>query len=209
MTDTNPITKALLSAIRYSTEPMVITDPNLPGHPMIAVNAAFEAMSGYPARETLGRNCRFLQGPETGSETPARIGRCIGERRGCVEWLVNYRRDGSRFWNLLFISPVFARDGTLLHFFGNQRDITRGPPAGLADYTVGKADMPLNGQVEFDALLLGVLEDPLAGGEAASETDVARSRALERIIEAARRLNDVTTRLEPAPWAPPGSAGGT
>ena len=128
---------------------MVLTDPNLQDHPMIAVNAAFEALTGYPAAETVGRNCRFLQGAETDAATPSRIGRCIAERRGCIEWIVNYRADGTKFWNLLFISPVFDRDGTLLHFFGNQRDITEGPPSDLPDYTLGKADMPRDREMAF------------------------------------------------------------
>ena len=199
MTEYNPLTRALLSAMMRSTEPMVLTDPSLPDHPMIAVNAAFEALTGYAAAETVGRNCRFLQGPGTHPETPGRIGRCIAERRGCVEWIVNYRRDGATFWNLLFISPVFDRDGTLLHFFGNQRDITAGHPPGLPEVSFGKADMPAQGRAEFHAMLLDVLD----GAQDAAQDDAARSRALERLVEAARRLNDVTTHLAPAPWSLP------
>jgi PAS domain S-box-containing protein len=173
---------------------MVLTDPLAPDHPMIAVNAAFEALTGYGQAETVNRNCRFLQGVDTDPETPRRIRRCIAERIGCVEWVLNYRRDGTKFWNLLFISPIFAADGTLLHFFGNQRDITQGPPPGLADYALGKSVMKLNGQEEFDALLLGLAEAP---------NDAAGARTLEQMVAAARRLNEVTTQLEPAPWAPP------
>lgn len=200
MTEPNPITRALLAAIMHSTEPMVLTDPSLPDHPMIAINTAFEALTGYAAAETVGRNCRFLQGPGTDREAPRRIGRCIAERRGCIEWVVNYRRDGSMFWNLLFISPVFDRSGRLLHFFGNQRDITEGPPSGLPEFSLGKADMSMQGQVEFHTLLLGILDE---AQDAAAQDDAGRSRALERIVEAARRLNDVTTRLSPAPWSMP------
>jgi len=202
MTEPDPITQALLSAIAHSTEPMVLTDPNLPDNPMIAVNAAFEALTGYAVAETVGRNCRFLQGPGTDREAPRRIGRCTAERRGCIEWVVNYRRDGSMFWNLLFISPVFDRDGKLLHFFGNQRNITEGPPPGLPDFSLGKADMPAQGQLEFHALLLGILGET---HDAEAQDDFAQSRALERIVAAARRLNDVTTRLSPAPWSMPPS----
>ena len=179
----------------HSTQPMVLSDPALPDHPMIAVNAAFEAMSGYPASETVGRNCRFLQGAGTDPQTPARIRACIAERRGCVEWVVNYRRDGTMFWNLLFLSPVFARDGTLLHYFGNQRDITEGPPAALPDYTLGRADMPPQGEMEFHALLLGLL-----GEERGQE---ASARKLEDLVEAARRLDRVTTQLQRPPWSMP------
>ena len=199
MTEPNPVTEALLSAMMHSTEPMVLTDPRLPDHPMIAVNPAFLALTGYARAEIVGRNCRFLQGVDTDRETPPRIRHCIGQGQGCIEWIVNYRRDGSKFWNLLFISPVVARDGTLLHFLGNQRDITQGPPAGLTDYILGKAEMPMQGQEEFRALLLELLDQP----RAMQQDEAARARELERIVEAARRLNEVTTRLVPAAWTPP------
>ncbi len=189
------LTRALTAAIMHSSQPMVLSDPALPDHPMVAVNDAFAAMSGYPAAETVGRNCRFLQGSGTDPQTPARIGACIAERRGCIEWIVNYRRDGTMFWNLLFLSPVFARDGTLLHYFGNQRDITEGPPASLPDYALGRADMPLQGEMEFHALLLGLL------GEERSQESSARG--LEDLVEAARRFDRVTTQLRPAPWSMP------
>ncbi len=200
MSEPHTITRALLSAIAHGSEPMVLSDPRLPDHPMIAVNAAFEALTGYSAAETIGRNCRFLQGADTDRDTTLKIRRCIAEGRGCIEWVVNYRRDGTRFWNLLFLSPVFAPDGTLLHYFGNQRDITKGPPADLADYTVGKADMPEEGLREFHALIAGMAREPSAADPVAT----ARARALERVIEAARRLNEVTIRLAPAPWTPHG-----
>ena len=189
------ITQALTAAIMNSPQPMVLTDPNAPDHPMIAVNPAFEAMSLYPAAETVGRNCRFLQGRGTESATAARLRRCIAERRGSVEWLLNYRRDGSQFWNLLFICPIFGPDGSLLHYFGNQRDITEGSPAALPDYTLGKADLPPAAQAEFQA----VLRNLVASNAHASHT----ARALEELGAAARRLDHLTTRLKPAAWVPP------
>jgi PAS domain S-box-containing protein len=195
MDSPHPITRALTSIIAHAAEPMVLTDPRLPDHPMIAVNQAFETLTLYPASETVGRNCRFLQGAGTDPKTPPRIRACLEARLGCIEWLVNYRKDGSRFWNLLFLSPVFAPDGTLLHYLGNQRDITEGPPATLPDYSFGKASMPLAGQAEFSRLLQGILDDP-------GEPEPGRARSLEGIVEAARRLNAVTTQLTPGPWSP-------
>ena len=199
MADQDPITRALLAAMMHSSEPMVLTDPNLPDHPMIAVNAAFERMTLYPRAETVGRNCRFLQGGNTDPQTTARIRGCLAEGRGCVEWIVNYRRDGAMFWNLLFISPVFSREGALLHYFGNQRDITAGPPASLPDYIIGKADMPLAAERAFHEMLLGLLD--AAFGDA--EDGLAGSRALENMVERARALDAMTTRLAPARWVPP------
>ena len=198
MEDQNPITRALLSAMMHSTEPMVLTDPNLPDQPMVAVNAAFERMTGYSREETVGRNCRFLQGDRTDPQTHTRIRTCLAEGRGCVEWIVNYRRDGEMFWNLLFISPVYSLEGKLLHHFGNQRDITAGPPASLPDYIIGKADMPLAAEREFHDMLLGLLDAEF--GEA--EDGLAGSRALEGMVERARQVDAMTTRLSPARWVP-------
>ena len=187
MSEPHPITRALLAVMMQSSEPMVLTAPEREDHPMIAVNAAFEALTGYPAADTLNRNCRFLQGEKTDPQTPSRISKCIAERRGCVEWIVNYRRDGTLFWNLLFISPVFSREGELLHYFGNQRDITAGPPASLPDYSIGKADLP----APFHVMLLDLMDSgPTTGG-------------LEDLVEAARRLDQMTTRPLPAGWSPP------
>ena len=190
MSEQHPITRALLAVMMQSTEPMVLTAPDREDHPMIGVNAAFETLTGYATEEIVGRNCRFLQGEKTDPETPPRISKCITERRGCVEWIVNYRRDGTLFWNLLFISPVFSREGELLHYFGNQRDITAGPPASLPDYSIGKADLP----APFHTMLLELLDGT-------PEEDA--SRALERLVEAARRVDQMTTRLSPAGWSLP------
>jgi PAS domain S-box-containing protein len=194
MQEPNKLTTALLAAMRHSTQPMVLTDPNLPDHPMIAVNAAFSTMTGYPEAETVGRNCRFLQGADTDPTATARLRASIEERRGCVEWVLNYRKNGEAFWNLLFMSPVFGPDGALLHFFGNQRDITFGSPDAQAgvDHTLGKADLAPPAQAEFHTLLLDILEpqpDPV--------------RHLETLVEAGRRLNSITLRLSPASWSPP------
>jgi hypothetical protein len=114
--------------------------------------------------------------------------------------VVNYRRDGSRFWNLLFISPVFDHDGKLLHFFGNQRDISEGPPDNLPDYTLGHANMPDHGKASFQQLLLDLLDAEAATGE------VAAARSLERLVAAARELNKITTELTAPPWSPFGPA---
>ena len=85
----------------HSTEPMVLSDARLPDYPMVVVNDAFAALTGYPRSESVGRNCRFLQGAGTDQETARRIGRTIVAGRGCIEWIVNHRKDGEAFTNLL------------------------------------------------------------------------------------------------------------
>lgn len=183
MTET-AIREALTSAMQYSTKPMVLSDPNLPDGPMIAANQAFMDMTGYPLEEIVGRNCRFLQGPRTDPVSPPRIRACLDAGQGCIEWIVNYRRDGSRFYNLLFISPVRDADGKLLYFFGNQLDITMGSPDWLSEVSFGSAHVVPALETEFHALLKEV-------GVA------AHTKGLDRIVQAAHRLAEITTKLKP------------
>ena len=199
MAEQDRMETALLAAVANSTEPMVLSDARLPDLPMVAVNAAFETLSGYPRIELVGRNCRFLQGAATDPATRARIGRCLRSGEGCIEWIVNYRKNGATFWNLLFISPVFGGDGDLRYFLGNQLDITGGLPDWLGEVTFGRAHMSPDIQAEFNGLLQEIL-----GNADHMLTDAGS--ALQGIIGSARRLAELTTQLEPgARPLPPGS----
>ncbi|MER2195058.1 PAS domain S-box protein [Methylobacterium brachiatum] len=112
------------AAVRATRMPMVITDPRLPDNPIVYVNDAFVRLTGYAREEIIGRNCRFLQGPETSLKDVARVRDAI-ERRVTIEIdLKNRRKDGTVFWNRLLVSPVFASDGELTYFFASQYDVT-------------------------------------------------------------------------------------
>ncbi len=116
-------TDPFAAAVRATRMPMLITDPRLPDNPIVFVNEAFRRLTGYTRDETLGRNCRFLQGPGTNAADVARIRDAINRRVGIELDLLNYRKDGTSFWNRLLISPVF--DGPeLTFFFASQFDIT-------------------------------------------------------------------------------------
>ncbi len=187
------LTRALISAVQHSTEAMVLSDPHQPDHPLIAANPAFAVMTGYGLNEIIGRNCRFLQGSSTDPGTAGRIRAAIKAEAGCIEWIVNHRKDGRAFWNLLFLSPVHDRAGRLLHYFGNQLDITAGLPERLTEVTFGRAHMSPENQAEFQHLLLDILED-----EESTYTDPSgNARALERIIVTSRRLAELSTDLLP------------
>jgi PAS domain S-box-containing protein len=112
----------LRAIVRISPLSMVLTDPNQPDYPMVFCNRAFTRLTGYTEEEVTGRNCRFLQGPDT---DPA-AGRVLGDAvRAGAETQVdlwNYRKDGSRFWNSMFIGPVHDAQGKLLYYFGSQVD---------------------------------------------------------------------------------------
>ncbi len=113
------------AAVQMSRMPMILTDPHQDDHPIVFCNRAFELLSGYDQQEILGRNCRFLQGPDTDRPTVDRIRAAIAAREDVHEEIFNYRKDGTGFWNALFISPVFGTEGELMYFFASQLDVTR------------------------------------------------------------------------------------
>jgi diguanylate cyclase (GGDEF)-like protein/PAS domain S-box-containing protein len=106
------------------TTGVVITDPNLPDNPIIFINPAFTTITGYPAAEVIGRNCRFLQGTETDPKRVAEIRQAIATQTSMTCTLLNYRKDGTPFWNELTIHPVFDTEGRLVNFVGLLTDIT-------------------------------------------------------------------------------------
>lgn len=113
------------AAVRMSPVPMCLSDPSHPDNPLVFVNRAFEDLTGYPQEELLGRNCRFLQEPETDRAVVAEVKRSIAARVDVSVELYNYRKDGSGFWNALYLSPVLSDAGDLLYFFASQLDVTK------------------------------------------------------------------------------------
>lgn len=111
-------------ALAVAAEGVTIADAREPGRPLIYVNEGFERMTGYPAAEALGRNCRFLQGPGTDAVAVAEIRAALAECRECLVEILNYRKDGAPFWNRLSITPVRDASGEVTHFIGIQSDVT-------------------------------------------------------------------------------------
>jgi diguanylate cyclase (GGDEF)-like protein/PAS domain S-box-containing protein len=143
---------------------ITIADVSRPDHPLVWVNPAFTRMTGYDAREVLGQNCRFLQGPGTDAAAVGSIAGAVREGRSLRTTLLNYRRDGSPWWNDVRLSPVRDADGTVTHYIGIQTDVTR--------------------QVETDAHVLHLAQhDPLTGLP-------NRRHAVELIEQGLRRAED-------------------
>jgi PAS domain S-box-containing protein len=112
------------AAVEMTRMPMTVTDPRQPDNPIVFANGAFFDLTGYSSEEVIGRNCRFLQGPQTDPRTLDEVRKAIQEQRAVAVDLLNYRKDGTAFWNALFIGPIFDQDGELLYFFASQMDIT-------------------------------------------------------------------------------------
>ncbi|WP_244031235.1 histidine kinase dimerization/phosphoacceptor domain -containing protein [Methylobacterium sp. J-090] len=114
----------LVSAFAESPTPMVLTEARGSDHAIVWTNAAFLAMTGYAWDEVAGRDCRMLQGPLTDRETVARIRDALAAGRTFEAELVNYRKDGSSFWNGMTLSPVRDAAGTITHYYAAQADMT-------------------------------------------------------------------------------------
>jgi PAS domain S-box-containing protein len=82
-------------------------------------------LSGYSADEVIGQNCRFMQGPRTDPESVSKIREALQKQEEITVELLNYRKDGSTFWNELVISPVHDDEGTLLYFFSSSKDVSK------------------------------------------------------------------------------------
>ena len=111
-------------AIAASSNGIVITDATQSNNPMIYVNPSFERITGYSAAEVIGRDCRFLQGSDRNQIGLLDLRRAIQDRRECHAVLLNYRKDGTPFWNDLYIAPVFNEHSELTNYIGIQTDIT-------------------------------------------------------------------------------------
>ncbi|WP_435098686.1 PAS domain S-box protein [Halorubrum sp. N11] len=101
-----------------------ISDPDQEDNPMIYVNDGFEAITGYSESESVGRNCRFLQGEATREEPVAEMRNAIDEAEPVTMELRNYRKDGSQFWNRVTIAPVTDDAGTVTSYVGFQEDVS-------------------------------------------------------------------------------------
>ena len=186
------------AAVERTRMPMIVTDPHQPDNPIIFANRAFIRMTGYTVEELIGNNCRFLQGPDTDRDTVSEVRDAVMEHREFATEILNYRKDGSSFWNALFVSPVFDRSGDLVYFFGSQLDVSRRRDAEESLYQAQKMESlgQLTGGIAHDfnnllqvvsghnEVMLALLDHPTL--------DAARMR---RAGEAVRAATDRAAKL--------------
>ncbi|WP_259915966.1 PAS domain-containing protein [Jannaschia sp. M317] len=108
------------SRVRVS---MILTDPRTKDNPIVYVNAAFERTTGYSRSAVIGRNCRFLQGPETDKADVDRLRHAIESGRDVTVDITNYRADGEPFLNRLIIAPIADSSGDVIYFLGIQKEV--------------------------------------------------------------------------------------
>jgi len=114
----------MISLLQEAQRSYVITDPHQADNPIIWVSQYFCQMTGYERDEIIGRNCRFLQGPATDPQVVSQIRKAVNGQYPESFCIINYRKDGSPFWNNLYMSPLFNKDKQVTHFIGVQCDVT-------------------------------------------------------------------------------------
>uniref|UniRef100_A0A7R9XNJ7 LOV domain-containing protein n=1 Tax=Polyblepharides amylifera TaxID=1486889 RepID=A0A7R9XNJ7_9CHLO len=121
----------------------VASDPNLPDCPIIFASEGFLQLTGYTSQEVIGRNCRFLQGFNTNPATVRKISTAVKNNQNVTAQILNYKKDGTPFWNMLVVSPVWRDDRSVAYFIGVQMDISTNYMPPLAVQQQKQSDVAL------------------------------------------------------------------
>lgn len=114
---------AIGAMIENSLVAAVVSNPRLTDNPIVACNKAFIDLTGYSEEEIIGRNCRFLRGPDTEAELTEQLRAGIAARVPVMVEILNYKKDGTPFRNAVMIAPIFDGDGELEYFLGSQVEL--------------------------------------------------------------------------------------
>lgn len=174
------------SALEASPINVTIADMSHPTEPLIYVNQAFCETTGYDREESVGRNCRFLQGRETDPAAVRRIRDALKEEKPLDIELLNYRKDGTPFWNALSIAPVYNDMGDVIASLGIQRDVTAERAVQQEELTrqrlesLGRLAGGFAGRIE--GLVTPLLDEVKASNSSRSDID-RRTAAFQTLIK--------------------------
>ena len=118
-----PSSRNIVRAVDEAPVGVTLSDPSLPDNPLVYANEGYAELTGYELDEVLGRNCRFLQGPDTDEESVARMRQAVNREESASVEMLNYRKDGTPFWNRVTLAPLYD-DDELSHYIGFQEDVT-------------------------------------------------------------------------------------
>nr|AML79564.1 putative LOV domain-containing protein [Chrysobalanus icaco] len=119
------VSQELKTALATLQQTFVVSDATKPDCPIMYASSGFFTMTGYSSKEVIGRNCRFLQGPETDGNEVAKIREAIKKGRSYCGRLLNYKKDGTPFWNLLTVTPIKDEQGNVIKFIGMQVEVSK------------------------------------------------------------------------------------
>lgn len=143
------VSEDLKDALSTFQQTFVVSDASKPDYPIMYASEGFFKMTGYTSREVIGRNCRFLQGADTDSEELEKIREALQKGNNYCGRLLNYKKDGTPFWNLLTIAPIKNETGKVLKFIGMQVEVSK-HTEGFKDKMVRPNGLP-ESLIRYDA----------------------------------------------------------
>lgn len=163
--------------IENSKVAAVVSDPRQADNPIVACNAAFTQLTGYRREEIIGRNCRFLRGPQTEAEQTEALREAVARRRPAMVELTNYRKDGSAFRNAVMIAPLFDENGELAFFLGSQMAVSMGDQGREERARALVAGLSPRQRQLLEALTKGLLNKQIAFELSLTERTIKMHRA--------------------------------
>lgn len=121
--DGDPVPQWVLDLIECSPVASVVSNPRLPDNPLVAINKAFEELTGFSSDECIGRNCRFLAGSETEPLLTEKIREGVRERKPVLVEILNYKKCGTPFRNAVLVAPIYGDHDELQYFLGSQVEL--------------------------------------------------------------------------------------
>jgi PAS domain S-box-containing protein len=190
-------------ALEESTVGITIADADQSDLPIVYANEGFTRLTGYPTQRVLGDNCRFLQGEETDDATVTEIREAIESNSPIRTEILNYRADGTPFWNNLTIAPVTGADAEeVTHYVGIQEDVTA---KKRRDRLIGVLNRILRHNLRNDMCVIIGFADTIAE-RAEGETARMARRISEKSTELSalsEKAQDFQTAVrDPEPLAP-------
>nr|AML79041.1 putative LOV domain-containing protein [Petalonia fascia] len=119
----------LVKALQSSQPSFCVTDPQMPDNPIVYASDSFIDLTGYDRSQVLGRNCRFLQGPDTDPDAVAKIRKGIEEGSDTSVYLRQYKADGTVFWNHVFVAALRNSEHKIINYVGIQHPLDKEPSA--------------------------------------------------------------------------------
>nr|AML77598.1 putative LOV domain-containing protein [Dipsacus asper] len=178
------VSEDLKDALSTFQQTFVVSDATKPDFPILYASAGFFKMTGYTSKEVIGRNCRFLQGADTNPEDVAKIRETLTQGTSYCGRLLNYKKDGTPFWNLLTITPIKDETGKILKFIGMQVEVSKhtegikdkslrpnGLPESLIRYDARQKEMAVNSVTE----LVQAVKRPRAMSESTNRPLIRKS----------------------------------
>nr|AML77516.1 putative LOV domain-containing protein [Holarrhena pubescens] len=182
------VSEDLKDALSAFQQTFVVSDATKPDYPIMYASAGFFRMTGYTSKEVVGRNCRFLQGADTDPEDVAKIREALQSGGNYCGRLLNYKKDGTPFWNLLTIAPIKDENGKVLKFIGMQVEVSKhtegtkekalrpnGLPESLIRYDARQKDKATSSVTE----LLEAVKKPRARARSESTSNRSSMRKSE------------------------------